>query len=48
MDEGQGGGLVTLLCGAALGLWAYGHGQIGMGAIAALVIVAGVVWLMVA
>jgi len=46
MDENEGGGLLGLLCGSGLGLWAtLGNGGIAMGVVAVLVIVASIVWL---
>jgi hypothetical protein len=46
MDENAGGGLLGLLCGIGLGVWAtVGHGGTGVGVLAVLVIVASIAWL---
>lgn len=46
MEDHEGGGLVGLLLGIGLGVWAtVGHGGIGVGLLSILVIVASVAWL---
>ena len=46
MDDDERGGLVGLLLGVGLGvLAAAGHGGIGLGVVAALLIVGSIAWL---
>jgi hypothetical protein len=45
MDEHDRRGLITLALGIGLALWAMHSGNVGLGLLAILVIVTGVVWL---
>lgn len=45
MDKDEGGGLLGLALGIGLGVWAMGDGNIGLGLLAAVMIVGSVLWL---